>query len=65
MFIELTLPNNKGKFIGNVKLLQRVTDIDGKAYVIGWDNNGGFDVEETYEEVIKIIESCNEYVLRK
>ena len=51
-FIELTNQNGK-KFIGNINLLQRVDKRDnGNAYVVGWNNNGGFDVKESYEEVL-------------
>jgi len=51
-FIELT--NTDGsKFIGNINLLQRVCRTSkGTTYVVGWSNNGGFEVKETYEEVI-------------
>lgn len=51
-FIELTTENGK-KFIGNVHLLQRVfVTTDGKTGVVGWNNNGFFEVKESYEEVI-------------
>ena len=51
-FIELTTENGK-KFIGNVHLLQRVfVTTDGKTAVVGWNNNGYFEIKESYEEVI-------------
>jgi len=51
-FIELTTENGK-KFIGNVHLLKRVfVTKEGKTGVVGWNNNGFFEVEESYEEVI-------------
>ncbi len=50
-FIELTMPNDK-KFIGNINLLQAVFKRDnGNSYVVGWSNNGGFEVKESYEEI--------------
>jgi uncharacterized protein YlzI (FlbEa/FlbD family) len=53
-FIELTSFNGK-KFIGNVNLLQAVYCQDKGAYVVGWNNNGGFEVKESYEEIIEKI----------
>ena len=51
IFIELS--TKEGKFIGNVNELKRVfTNKDGKTCVVGWNNNGYFEIEETYEEVI-------------
>lgn len=56
MFIELTILKGQGKFIGNVNLLQGVgVNSNGDTYVIGWNNNGGFEVVEDYEEVIEKI----------
>jgi len=56
-FIELTELNGK-KFIGNINLLQRVfTTSNGKTGVVGWNNNGYFEVEESYEEVIDKIKA--------
>ena len=50
-FIELTIPNGT-KFIGNINLLQRVFINDkGNACVVGWNNNGHFEVKESYEEI--------------
>lgn len=59
IFIELTMTNGK-KFIGNLSLLQRVSHDErtGKAYVTGWNNNGGFEVNETYEQVIELIKQA-------
>ena len=55
MFIELST-KREGKFIGNVNELKRVfTNKDGKTCVVGWNNNGFFEIEETYEEVIEKI----------
>jgi len=50
-FIELTMPNDQ-KFIGNINLLQRVfVDSKGNTCVVGWNNNGYFEVKESYEEI--------------
>ena len=50
-FIELTMPNGT-KFIGNINLLQRVFVNDkGNTCVVGWNNNGHFEVKESYEEI--------------
>lgn len=55
-FIELTTEDNL-KFIGNINLLKRVfVTKDGKTAVVGWNNNGYFEVKETYEEVISKIQ---------
>jgi hypothetical protein len=52
IFIELSTKQN-GKFIGNVNELKRVFVNDqGKTCVVGWNNNGSFEIEESYEEVI-------------
>lgn len=52
IFIELSTKD--GKFIGNVNELKRVfRNKDGKTCVVGWNNNGSFEIEETYEEVIE------------
>ena len=57
MFIKLT--SNGKEFIGNVNLLQRVfITKEGKVGVVGWNNNGFFEVEETYEEVLSKIEKA-------
>jgi uncharacterized protein YlzI (FlbEa/FlbD family) len=54
-FIELTTEDGK-KFIGNVHLLQRVfVTKEGKTGVVGWNNNGYFEIKESYEEVISKI----------
>ena len=56
IFIELTHGGDGTKFIGNVNELKRVfTDEKGKTCVVGWNNNGYFKIEETYEEVIEKI----------
>lgn len=53
-FIELTEDGTGKKFIGNINLLQRVfITREGKTGVVGWNNNGYFEVKETYEEVIE------------
>ena len=50
-FIELTMPNDQ-KVIGNINLLQAVFKREsGNSYVVGWSNNGGFEVKESYEEI--------------
>jgi uncharacterized protein YlzI (FlbEa/FlbD family) len=55
IFIELTTLDGK-KFIGNVNLLQKVfVTKEGKTAVVGWNNNGFFEVKESYEEVIEKI----------
>ena len=47
-FIELTTEDGK-KFIGNVHLLQRVfITREGKVGVVGWNNNGYFEIKESY-----------------
>jgi hypothetical protein len=61
IFIELTmLGSDERKFMGNINLLQAYARTsNGKfTYVIGWSNNGGFDVKESYEEVTKLIEKA-------
>jgi uncharacterized protein YlzI (FlbEa/FlbD family) len=51
-FIELTTQDGK-KFIGNVHRLQRIfITTEGKTAVVGWNNNGYFEIKESYEEVI-------------
>jgi uncharacterized protein YlzI (FlbEa/FlbD family) len=56
-FIELTLLNGK-PFIGNINLLQRVfVNEKDQTCVVGWNNNGYFEVQESYEEVIEKIDS--------
>jgi uncharacterized protein YlzI (FlbEa/FlbD family) len=56
-FIELTLLNGK-PFIGNINLLQRVfVNKDNKTCVVGWSNNGSFEVQESYEDVINKLDS--------
>jgi hypothetical protein len=61
-FIELTALDNK-KFIGNVDLLLQVAKAkNGNAIVVGWNNNGGFQVKETYEEVLNIIDASHENI---
>jgi hypothetical protein len=56
IFIELTMDNGQ-KFEGNLALLQRYGKHKDKdlCYVIGWNNNGGFDVKESYGEIKKLI----------
>ena len=54
MFIELS--TKEGEFIGNVNLLQRVfINENEKNCVVGWNNNGYIEIEESYEEVIQKI----------
>lgn len=52
-FIELT--DLKGDpFIGNINELKRVfVDDKDRTCVVGWNNNGYFEVQESYEEVIE------------
>lgn len=58
IFIELTYVEGK-KFKGNICLLQRYSPINEvRCYVVGWNNNGGFEVLESYEEVTKLIEEA-------
>jgi uncharacterized protein YlzI (FlbEa/FlbD family) len=55
-FIELTEKDTGNKFIGNVDLLQRVfINRNGDTCVVGWNNNGYFEVKETYDEVVEKI----------
>lgn len=52
-FIELTTLDGM-KFIGNVNLLQRVfVTSKGNTAVVGWNNNGFFEVTESYEKVVE------------
>jgi hypothetical protein len=54
MFIELK--TREGKFIGNINLLKRVfIDTKGQTCVVGWNNNGYFEILESYEEIIEKI----------
>ena len=63
IFIELS--TKEGKFIGNVNELKRVfINKDGKTCVVGWNNNGSFEIEETYEEVIEKLNAILEKVSR-
>jgi len=56
-FIELTDLQGE-KFIGNINLLKRVfIDSENRTCVVGWNNNGYFEVQESYEEVIEKIDS--------
>ena len=64
IFIELTTLDGK-EFIGNVNLLQRVfVTSEGKTAVVGWNNNGFFEVKESYAEVIEKIYTVNTANLR-
>lgn len=54
-FIELTDLNGK-RFIGNINELKRVfVNEKDETCVVGWNNNGYFEVQESYEEVIQKI----------
>ena len=54
-FIELTTLDGS-KFIGNIHLLQRVfVTREGNTAVVGWNNNGFFEVKESYEKVVEKI----------
>lgn len=59
IFIELTNINGN-KFKGNLLLLERygMGEKSGYCFVVGWNNNGSFDVRESYEEITKIIEKA-------
>jgi hypothetical protein len=71
IFIELTDGNTGKKFLANVQLAQRFLDSEetisnsrsfekanGKSYISGLTNNGGFYIRETYQEVKqKLIEA--------
>jgi len=65
MFIELT--SNGETFIGNINLLKRVfVNAEGQTCVVGWNNNGYFEIDESYSEVIEKINSTNTFkVLKK
>jgi hypothetical protein len=62
-FIELTMIGGN-TFLANVNQINRVVDevstVNGKhkhkTYISGLTNNGGFYIEETYEEVIAKLE---------
>jgi hypothetical protein len=63
MFIELT--TTEGKFIGNINLLKRVFINDkGQTCVVGWNNNGYFEILESYDDVIKKINNRTFKVLK-
>ena len=52
-FIELTELNGS-RFIGNINELKRVfVNSKDQTCVVGWNNNGYFEVQESYEEVIE------------
>jgi hypothetical protein len=54
LFIELS--TKEGKFIGNLNELKRVfINSEGKTCVVGWNNNGYFEVEQSYEDIIQKI----------
>jgi uncharacterized protein YlzI (FlbEa/FlbD family) len=67
MFIELTELNGNF-FIGNINELKRVfITCEGKTAVSGWNNNGYFEVQEDYDDVIdriNLIQSAD-YLKRK
>ena len=64
IFIEVTTLDGT-EFIGNVNLLQRVfVTSEGKTAVVGWNNNGFFEVKESYAEVIEKIYTVNTATLR-
>jgi hypothetical protein len=65
-FIELTEKNSGNVFIGNVELLQGVfINREGHTCVVGWNNNGSIEVNETYDEVIEKINNRMFKVLTK
>lgn len=54
-FIELT-DLQGDPFIGNINELKRVfVNEKDETCVVGWNNNGYFEVQESYEEVIQKI----------
>lgn len=54
-FIELT-DLQGDPFIGNINELKRVfVNEKDETCVVGWSNNGYFEVQESYEEVIQKI----------
>jgi uncharacterized protein YlzI (FlbEa/FlbD family) len=56
-FIELTDLENR-PFIGNINELKRVfINSKNQTCVVGWNNNGYFEVQESYEEVIEKIDA--------
>lgn len=66
-FIELTTANGE-KMIGNINHIQRVFDSKGNdkdqntyisMFVGGLSNNGGFWVQESYEQVLTLIEKAS------
>jgi microcystin degradation protein MlrC len=57
-FIELTWKGQK--FLGNVSQIKCIDDRkspEGNTYISGLNNNGGFYVEESYEEIKTAIET--------
>ena len=55
IFIELTHDSGE-KFLAGLSHIQRLIDSKDKkpnqnAYIVGLNNNGGFYIRETYEEV--------------
>lgn len=55
MFIELT--DKRGvKFIGNINLLQSIfKSTEGGSLVVGWNNNGGINVKESFDDICKML----------
>ncbi len=59
MFIKLTSYATGKEFMGNVNLLQRVfVTAEGRSVVVGWTNNGYFEVAESYDEITTKIENA-------
>ena len=62
MFIKLTSYATGLKITGNVNLLQRVfVTAEGRSAIVGWQNNGYFEVVESYDEITTKIENAISY----
>ena len=62
MFIKLTSYATGKEFMGNVNLLQRVfVTAEGRSAIVGWQNNGYFEVVESYDEIMTKIENAISY----
>lgn len=58
-FIELTMPNGD-KFLGNISSINRIINTIGdnkneNTYITGLNNNGGFYIQERYEDIQKAL----------
>jgi len=63
-FIELTSRNGE-KFLAGLSHIQTIQEFKGEyenenTYIVGLNNNGGFFIKETYEEVLEKIKLHDE-----